>query len=374
MPVAPSFTDLVTQGQAEADARRPDLTFIAGDITLAQLHGAAAMADAVIRYAAQSFKATFIDGATGDELDALVDDHLNIQRVLATPAQATVDFVRPFDAGAEPAGTILAGTTVATVFDANGDEVQFTLDANIVWALGELGPKSGSVTATVDGRDSNVVANTITRVIDVPAFDPTFTVDNPAAAGGGNDAETDEELRTRARQFFATLRRGTLAALEFGALLVPAVRVAKAVEDLATGITTVRVTDSDGNSTIQMISDVATELENWRCAGSTVNVVGGSQLLVDMTISLTVRAGFDVAAQAALLASAVETRILKLKVGETMFLDSIIGALIAVFPDDILDVTFDAITTTPGGAQPIADLAAGTSEVIRAGTITVLGA
>jgi len=372
MPVAPSFSDLVTQGQAEADARRPDLTFIAGDITLAQIHGSAAMADAVIRFAAQSFKATFLDGAVGDELTALVDDHLNIQRVLATPSQVTISVSRP--AGLLPAGTILAGTTVATGFDANGDEIQFTLDANMVFGLGATGPLSGNATATISGRDSNVKANTITRVIDVPAFDATFTVANAATGGGGNDEETDEELRTRARQFFATLRRGTLAALEFGARLIPSVRVAKALEDLANALVTVRVTDSDGNSTAQMITDVQAELENWRCAGSIVSVLGGSQLLVDMTISLTVRAGFDVAAQAALLATAVENRVLKLLVGETLFLDSLIGSLIAVYPDDILDVTFNAITTTPGGAQPIADLVAGTSEVIRAGTITVLGA
>ena len=374
MPVAPSFSDLVTQGQAEADARRPDLTFLAGDITLAQIHGAAAMADAVIRFAAQSFKATFIDGATGDELTALVDDHLNIQRTLATPSQVTVEFVRPSNGGTEPAGTILAGTLVATQFDANGDQIQFELDANIVWALGELGPKSGNATATISGRDGNAKASTVTRVIDVPTFDPTFTVTNPATGGGGNDEETDEELRTKARQFFTTLRRGTLVALEFGALLVPSVRVAKAVEDSATGLVTLRVTDSDGNSTSQMVTDVATELENWRCAGTIVSVLGGSQLLVDMTISLTVRVGFDVAPQATLIATAVATRILKLKVGETLFLDSLIGAIIAVYPDDILDVTFDAITTTPGGAQAIADLVAGNSEVIRAGTITVLGA
>ena len=355
MPVAPSFTDLVIQGQSEADARRPDLTFIEGDITLAQLHGAAAMADAVLRFAAQACKATFIDGAEGDELNALVDDHLGIQRTPSTPAQATVEFSRPESGGSEPAGTIDAGTTLATDFDANGDQVQFVTDANVVWAADELGPKSVSVTALIDGRDGNVDAAKIVQIIDLPTFDPTFTVTNPAAAGGGNDEETDAELRTRARDFFATLRRGTLAALEYGALQVDSVRVAAATEDLGTGITTVRVTDSDGNSTAEMVQDVITELDNWRCAGSTVLVVGGSQLLVDMTVALTVRDEYDVAAQADVLADAVTARLAKLKPGGVMYLDSVVGALIAVAPDDIWEVEFTAITTTPGGAQPIAD-------------------
>jgi len=122
------------------------------------------------------------------------------------------------------------------------------------------------------------------------------------------------------------------------------------------------------------VSDVTAELENWRCAGSNVTVIGGTQLLLDMTITLTVRDGFDVVPLATTFADAIEARITKLKVGETMFLDSIIGSLVAVAPDDVLDVTFDTITATPGGAQPIADVAPAESEVIRSGTMTVLGA
>ena len=374
MPVAPSFQDLLTQGQAEAQARRPDLTFTDGDITQAQLHGAAAMADAVIRFGAQAFKATFIDGATGNELTALVDDHLNLQREAASSSQVAVEFTRPFDAGAEPAGAIPSGTTVATEFDAEGNEIQFTTDTNLVFGLGVLGPLSVIATAVEAGRDSNVVANKVTRVLDTPGFDPTFTCNNPAAGGGGNDEETDDDLRTRARQFFTTLRRGTLAALEFGAKLVPEIRVALAVENITTGEVTVRVTDADGNSTLQMVADAIAELENWRCAGSTVLVVGGTQLLVDMQITLTTRAGFDVVPLATTFAAAVEARITKLKVGQIMYLDSIIGVLVAVAPDDVYEVAFDSITLTPGGAQPIQDVAPTTSQVVRAGTITVLGA
>lgn len=374
MPIAPSFQDLLTQGQSESQARRPDLTHLEGDITQAQLHAVAAMGDAVIRFAAQAFRDTFIDGASGDALTDVVDDHLNIQRNLATSAQVTVEYTRPSIGGGEPAGTILAGSQTSTEFDSDGNQVVYTTDSNLVFGLSVLGPLSVVATAQVAGRDGNVVANKVTNVIDQPVFDPTFTCDNPAAAAGGNDEETDEQLRTRARAFFQTLRRGTLAALEFGAKIVTAVRVAAASENLSTGIVTVTVTDADGNSTAQMVADVVTELENWRCGGSTVTVVGGSQLVTDVTVQLVVRSGYDVAANATTIGTAMVTRLSKLKADETMFLDSVIASIIAVSPDDILDVEFTAITITPGGAQPIVDLVPGTAEVIRGGTMTVIEA
>lgn len=367
MSVAPSFTDMVSVGQAELQTRRPDLVVADGDVTQAMLHAAAAMADAVIRYGAMSFRDTFVDGASGDALTTLVDDHYNIQRQAATAAQVTLAFART-SGGA--AGTILTGTTVATEFDAQGNEVRFTTNTDIVVPLANNGPFSVVATATVVGRAGNVVAGAVNRVIDQPVFDPTFTVSNAATAAGGNAEESDEDLRERARNFFLTLRRGTLASLEFGALQVPTVRVATASESL--GIVTVLVSDSDGNSTAQMIADVVTEEENWRAAGITVNVFGGVQLSVAMTVNITnYRAGFNVTARTAELQDAIEARINKLKPGQTLYLDTIIATAIATFPDDIYNVTITAITLTPGGAQAIVDVAATVGQVIRAGAITI---
>lgn len=369
MPVAPSFQDLFDQGEAELKTRRPDLLVIDGDVTQGMLHASSAMADAVIRFGAQSFRDTFIDGASGDALTALVDDHYNIQRQLATSAQVTVEFSRSTGGAG---GTIPAGTVVATNFDADGDEVRFTTDSNIVFGTGVNGPISVVCTAQETGRDTNVAANTVVRLIDQPSFDPSFSVNNPATAAGGNDEESDEALRERARNFFLTLRRGTLAALEFGALQVEEVRVATATENLTTGAVTVQVADQDGNSTVQMVADVAAELENWRCAGTTVTVVGGTQVLVDMTVEITdFRSGFDVASQAPTIIEAIEARINKLGPGSTLFLDTIIASAIGSFPDDIFNVTITAITLTPGGVQPIADVVPSSGQVLRAGTITV---
>lgn len=362
MPVAPSFQDLYDVAEAELKARRPDLLVTEGDITDAFLHGGAAMGDLVLRFAAQAFRDTFLDGASGDALTALVDDHYGLQRDPATQAQAQVTISRPFVAGAEPAGTMPAGSIVATTYDENGETIQFTLDADAVWILGELSKAGLDVTAVETGRESNVDAGEIQRIVDMPSFDTSFTVTNPAEAGGGNPEESDEDLRSRAKSYFLTLRRGTLAALEYGALQVSTVRIAIASEDTTTGIASVRVSDLDGNSTPQMIADVETELENWRCAGSVVNVYGGTQLATDVTCVLVVRTEFTVAARVDDFEDAIESRMEKLRVGETLYLDMLIGAIIAVAPDDVYDVTFSA---------PTGDVIPAANQVIRAGTITV---
>lgn len=373
MPIAPSFQDFLDQGRAEAQARRPDLAFFDGDITVAMLHSGAAMSDAVTRFIVQALKATYLNTAEGDELTTLADDHWDVQRQLATAAQVTISISRPSDGGSEPAGSIAAGTTVATEYNSDGEAVSFTTDDPVAWALGELGPKTVVATATETGREGNAQANLITRLIDAPGFDSSFVVNNPAEAAGGNPEETDPELRQRVRDKSSTLRRGTLAALVTGALEVLEVRSAIANETDVTALVTVTVSDIDGNSTAEMVQDVIAELENWRCAGVPVSVTGGSQLAVSMAISLVVRLGYDVTAANADLVAAIENRMFKLKGGDTLYLDSIIGSIIAVAPDDILDVVFDSITYN-AASQPIANIVPTVSEIIRPSAITVVAA
>lgn len=367
MPIAPSFADLIAQGEAELLARRPDLALNDGDITEADLHASGAMADAVMRYAALAFKETFLDGAEGDALTLLVNDHLGLVREAATAAQVTLLFIRT-SGGA--GGTIAAGTTVATQHDASGKQVRFTTDTPVVVGAAANGPFSVVATATVTGRNGNADADTVTKIVDT-LFDNTFAVDNPDAAAGGNDAESDEELRRRAKSFFLTLRRGTLAALEFGAMQVASVRVATASEDVSTGLVTVLVGDVDGQSTAQMIEDVEFELENWRAAGTSVTVLGASRVIVVLELVLTVRDGFDVAAAAPAIENAVIARGAKQRGGQTLTLDTIISAVIGTFPDDISKVDFTSVTVNGTAQVTPADITATASQVLRITSVTV---
>lgn len=366
MPIAPSFVDLINQGTAEMLARRPDLAVNDGDVTEADLHAAAAMADAVIRFSAQSLKETFIDSAKKDALTLLVQDHLGITRDPATSAQVTLSFART-SGGA--GGTIPSGTTVATLYDPSGRQVRFTTDAAITVPSTNNGPFTVVATSTITGRGGNAAAGSITKVVDA-LFD-TFTVTNAAVAAGGNDEESDEDLRRRAKAFYSTLRRGTLAALEFGALQVPACRVATASEDLTSGLVTVLVGDSDGNSTAQMIENVEFELENWRAAGVSVTVLGASRQEVEITIALrATRAGFDIAAAAATIEEVVIARGDKQRAGQTLYLDTVIAAVIGTFPDDIFDVEVTSIIVD-GVSTAIVDVPATAGEVSRITSVAV---
>lgn len=358
MPVAPSFDDLIGQFESEALAQNSELAFNDGDVSEAQAHGAGAMGDAAIRFTVQSFKETFIDGAKGDALTALVLDHCNIQRQPATAAQAVVALTRAAGVGAF---TFLAGSVVGSAFDAAGNTVLYTTDADTNFGLGDAGPHNANVTATVLGKAGNGAAGTITRVV-TQVSGQQLTCTNAAVAAGGNSEESDEELRVRARLFWQTLRRGTLAALEFGALQVASVRIAKATEDLTTGFVTVVVSDSDGGSTAQMIADTVLELESWRAAGCLVNVYGGTQLAVDVTGVMVVADGVDPAALAPLVQEAIEARLGKYKQGEIVYLDSLKAAGINVDPDAIEAITFSlpASNVTPTAYQ-----------VPRAGTVAI---
>ncbi|HSR79109.1 MAG TPA: baseplate J/gp47 family protein [Xanthobacteraceae bacterium] len=363
MSAAPSFDDLLAQFEAEALARfigPVPLTFLEGDVTTALQHGAAAMADAVIRHQVQAFRDTFIDGAKGDALTTLSNDHLNIQRNPATFAQASVAFSRT---GGGAGGTLSAGFTVASAIDASGNSVTFTLDTNVTFGSGDNGPHSAGVTAQIAGRAGDVGAGTIVRLTGTPLFSSLVTCTNAATAAGGNDEEQDPNLRVRDRNFWQTLRRGTLGALEQGALTVPSVRVARATEDQSTGIVTLVVSDSDGNSTAQMVSDVIAELVNWKAGGGVVTVLGATVLLVDVTGMLVAEPGVDTSVLGPVAADAIVGRIAKQRQGETLFIDSIKAAALGVDPDALnaLVLTTPTVDVVPGSP----------SQVIRAGVVTI---
>lgn len=346
---APSLTDYLNDAIAQAQLLRSGVKFLVGQFARMLAEGAASMADRLTGYAAGLFKATFLDGAEGSDLTTLCDDHWGIQRNGAVQASVTLTFARPTFAAA--GGTIAAGSIVATQLDANGVEVRFTTDSNLVFGATDLS-KTVTATAVTGGIAGNVAASSITRIIST-LWDSTLTVTNAGQAVGGSEAETDAQLRERVRQFPSTIRRGTFAALEYGARQTTGAGVsfAHAVDD-GTGLTTVYVTDANGNSTgtTQVVSSslvddgsmtmkVAIELVNWAAAGSYVAVTGGSPVTQNLTIHLTVRAGVDSVALQTLVNAAIATEFGKLNVGDTLYMSALKAAAKAVNPDAILDVT-----------------------------------
>jgi uncharacterized phage protein gp47/JayE len=344
MASAPTFDDYFQAGRAEAINRRPDLTFDTGDITEMEQAAAAAMADHLTEYAASRVKATFLDGAFGDDLTTLADDRYGIQREQANAATVTVTFTR---SSGVLTGTIPGGTVVATQKDSLGNEVQYITNADDGWSVGAL-THSIACTCTQNGVVGNVAAGAINRLVTTGLFD-TFTITNAARAAGGAEEEDDDSLKDRCRAFFTTLRRGTLAALEFGAKTVAGCANAIAAEP-GDGTVSLFISDSGGGSSPTLISNVATEIENWRSAGVVVNVFGGTVYTIPtINVSLTLRPG--VAVSLTDVRNAVVGRVNKLKIGEDLTLTLIKNAVATVDPDGILDV----VVNIPAGTVSAVD-------------------
>jgi phage-related baseplate assembly protein len=350
---APTYQDIFNTGKAEAISRRPDLTFDVGDISEFYMAAGAAMADHIVSYVTQRVQATFLDGASGDDLTTLADDRYNIQRLFDTEAQGTVTISR---ATAVSNGIIPAGTVFATAKDAQGNEVQFTNDADVPFPPGTFSQAFVSCTCTQTGVLGNVDVNKITRVVTGGLFD-TFTVTNPSRFAGGAPQEDDSSLRERCRSFTQTLRRGTLAALVYGAIQTAGagVATASAVEP-GDGTVSLYVSDSSGNSSPGMVTLVQAEIPNWRAAGIPVNVYGGALFnLTGIDITLSVRAGVSTTAIAANIKSAIVARLAKLKIGEACSPTLIKQAVGTVDPSGILEVVVNspAVTVVPSASQLI---------------------
>jgi len=363
---APSFDDLMNLGKAEAIIRRPSLGIRVGDISEMLIAGASAMADRLIGWLAERIGATFLDGASGDDLTQLAADHWAIQRRAATSSVGTVTFTRASADGTSQSFPI--GTTVATARDSQGNDVQFVTTQVASWAVSTNGDRVVNVQAVTAGVDGNLsAANLITRIISTPPAGGAYTLTASSQPAGGSEEESDSDLRDRVRLYPSTLRRGTLGALEYGAKQITTIAVAKAsaVQD-TTGLVTVFVSDASGNSsgvtqqvsttTIDdgsMTAKVAIELYNWACAGSLVNVTGGAIQIVNITVQITVRLGVDVTQLINSINDSISARVGKLNIGETLYLADIVNAVKAVDPDNIVNVTVlfpltDTAPTTPG--------------------------
>lgn len=338
---APTLDELFSDGKSEVITRRPEITVDEGDVSEMLLFGSAAMADHVTGYAVGRFKATYLDGAEGDDLTTLADDHWNVQRKLAIEATGEVTFNRA-TAGAG-AGTILAGTVVET-----DTGVQFVTDSDVSYGASETGDKTVTTTAILAGPGGNVDPTSITK-ISSDIFDSTITVTNAARMAGGADAESDPDLRARVRARPSTLQRGTLAALEYAAINVPGISLATATDDENTGLVSVYVSDSSGGSSPTMVTKAAAAVKSYKCAGSSVTVIGaGLVTLTGIVVDLSVRTGVDKTQIAQSAKDAIVARLNKLRIGESATMAQLLQAVLNV-DDGITDAT---VTVTIPAINP----------------------
>lgn len=360
MPDLPTRLDYFNIGASEVLARSaarppgqrvsPDEIFTEGSDINIVIASASAMADEVTRQLALRINALFLDGARGIDLDRLVADRFSptIVRRQATPA--VVDLVFTRSAGPLPPGTLDVGFQVKTPAG-----ITFELIAPASFQFGSTGPVTAPAQALLAGLAGNVDANTITQFVAVP-FDPNVQVTNPAVAAGGDTVESDARLRARAKSFYLIARRGTLAAIEFGALTVPGVRQATAVEELdsfgnQTGRVFLYIADANGQANAALSNAVRNALLEWRCAGITVDVIGAIPVYQAIVFRLQFQAGFDSTLVFAQVANAVVAAVNQNAPNVTLQV-SLLSSVARSIPGTI--VNQDAVQTPAGDVVPVA--------------------
>lgn len=239
-----------------------------------------AMADEATRQLAARMAALYLDSAEDNDLDRLVADRFSteIVRKQAAPAVVPLQFQRPIPPSAGAGVTYPQGTKFRTE-----QGTEFALLEAVTLSLGSTGPVIGAAQAVLAGTGGNVAPGAVVQ-FSGPRTDPAMTVTNVEPGAGGRDVETDQALRERARSFFRTARRGTLSAIEFGALSVEGVESATAWEELdatlgiPTGRVYVTVADRNGQANSILAEAVRNQLVEYRGAGVVVDVITSNTL------------------------------------------------------------------------------------------------
>lgn len=295
MPDIPSRAELFQVGADEALLRAqgrpngarlsPEEIYTEGSDVNILINAGAAMAHEVLFQSQARLAALLLDNAEGEDLDRLVADRFSptIVRRQASPSVVPLSFSR--SAGLLPAVSYPAGTRFETL---NGISFELTSPLNMP-AL-STGPIAVPAQSLSTGTGTNVAAGTISQFASPPS-DPDLQVTNLEPASGGDETETDASLRKRARAFYSVVRRGTKAAIEFGALTVSGVRSVNAIEEVdgfgdPTGIVDVYIADAAGNGNTILAAAVRAALLEWRCDGVQTNVIGATPIYVPIQLRL----------------------------------------------------------------------------------------
>lgn len=311
------------------------------------------VADTIIKQLAYSIARLFLDGAEGDDLDRLVFDRYGLTRKGASASLGSVNLTRATTAAG--AGTIGVGTLLTTL---TGVQYITTTAAN--FSITDLGVNpiiSANVRATQAGKLAQVGTHAINGFAKSgTVFDHTLQVDNPLSTAGGEDAEDDDTFRARVRNFWNTARRGVLAAIEFGALTVPGVVSANAVEVITTGalparIVNLYIADSSGLASQQLGALVVSALGDYRAAGITVVLNTSLPQIVPVVLALTFQAGIDTVTLGTTIVAAVVQFINSLPVNGALYLVDLYSVLRRFVSDGLIQNS-SIITAPTGDVQP----------------------
>ena len=309
--------------------------------------------------------------SVGTDLDSWMADY-SFTRQAAVAAAGTVTFARFTNTAS---AFVAAGTIVKTA-----DGLQsFTVIAdttNGAWNAGlnsyalAIGITSinAPVVAVTAGSAGNAQAATITLIsAAIPGVD---TVTNASAFTSGIDAETDTAFRARFLNYIGSLSRATKTAVGYAISTVQQGLTYTILENSTAALVyqpgnfVVTVDNGTGAPGSTILTNVTTAVDAYRPIGSTFIVQGPSVVTAAVAFTVAVATGYIKANMTAGIGAAVTAYINSLPMGS------------ALAYSRIAQVVYDSmagITNVTGVLvnSATADLGGGSSQVVRAGTISV---
>jgi hypothetical protein len=260
------------------------------------------------------------------------------------------------------AAVIPAGTLVTTQPDGSNNVIRFETTEEIAASSGDT-QLTVPIEAVERGQNGNVGANTLTRLPSPPPLvggDPA--VNNPSATTGGEDPETNAELRERTRRaLVGTGGGGTTEGVETG--IVEAFDGLDLEDVLVDESASVQpgfeVVVSGGPSD----ADLKDEIDRLQPVAIEGTLVRPTDVVIDITADVT---GSDI--DTASVEDTLVDLIAGLGLGDDVIRDQIISAIITA--DDGI-VGIDTLTTSDSNGTFSGDRAIGPRENPVAGSISV---
>lgn len=325
---------------AQVDVLGSDINLFVGSMSV--------VASQIMKQLVYAMSTLLLDSSEDEDLERWAFDRYGLLIKGASAAKGEVTFQRTTTG----AGTIPIGTRLKAN---NGYEYLTTSVANF-GANDKI--SSAYVIASQAGKDAQVGANSIRNFADIGSiFDRYITINNNLPTAGGEPSEDSATFRNRIRDFWRTARRGVIGAIEFGALSVPGVVSAQAIESVTTigtqaipaRVINLYISDSSGVASRALANDVSIALEDYRAAGVAVLISTSVPQLIDITIKPTFKANIDTVTLTDAIRASVIEYVNTLPVNGSLLIAEVYSVL-SRFRDDGLIMDQTTIVS------PVADL------------------
>jgi uncharacterized phage protein gp47/JayE len=336
--------------------KNPDIDFSDGEPLRTFLE--AVMNELDIQYwqIQQTYENSFIETGYGEDLSELVKI-LGITRLPATQSVGQVKFYRETPAAQDY--TIPAGTLVESIPDNVGDTIQFETLQNVILLSGttEIYADVQSVDA---GANTNITAGRILVINDPPIG--IESVINVESMTGGEDEETDDDLKVRAQSALEASGLGTINAIESKLISTPGVKSVNVI-DMARGIGTMDILVL--GETLPMSTTQKNELiaivQGIKAGGIDFLITEPTVSNVNLNITLTLTSGTVLADVNTAVNEAINTYFSKLNIGDTLIRNQLAKDILNS-SDGIIDITINT---------PSSNVTVSGTTIITLGTITL---